>query len=52
MQLLIKVINGFLEGEARKTLKPYNRTVENFQVLLAYLVCGFFLPTLCRILFL
>lgn len=54
MQTLIVIFNGFLEGKydlTRFKSVPASREVRNLQVLLGYLVCGFFLPTLCRILF-
>ena len=54
MQILIEIFNGFLEGKYNLTRfksVPPSREVKNLQVLLGYLVCGFFLPTVCRILF-
>jgi hypothetical protein len=54
MQTLIEIFNGFFEGRYNLTCfksKPASREVKNLQILLGYLVCGYFLPTLCRILF-
>jgi hypothetical protein len=54
MKTLIEIFNGFLEGKYNLTCfksEPPSPEVKNLQVLLGYLVCGYFLPTLCRILF-
>ena len=54
MQTLIEIFNGFFEGRYKLTCfesKPASREVKNLQILLGYLVCGYFLPTLCRFLF-
>lgn len=53
MRTLVEIFNGFLEGKYNLAIKsaPPSEVVKNLQILLGYLVCGFFLPTLCRILF-